>query len=121
MSPPGFLVAAALIVVLAVIHSVLGERAILMRLRKGALPPLFGDDTFTRNTLRFVWHALTLAWWAIAALLVLAPAEAEALVGWTTIAVLFATALLTIVISRGRHLSWVVELVAAGAVATALL
>ena len=49
--------AALLAVLLAVAHSSLGERFILIRLlRRQDLPRLFGSDRFTRGTLRFAWH-----------------------------------------------------------------
>ncbi len=120
MSPPGFVVAAALVAGLALAHSVLGERFILIRLFQRELPHLLGDDSFTKQTLRFAWHALTVAWWGTAALLVLVPAEAEPLVGGVAVATLAATSLMTIVISRGRHLSWLVEWAAIAAIATGL-
>ncbi len=107
MSPPAFIASAAIIAVLALAHSLLGERFILKRLRD--LPPLFGDDSFTRSTLRFAWHALSFAWWALAALLIFTPPQAQALVGWTVLITLVMTSLITIAWTRGRHLSWVVE------------
>ncbi len=115
MSPPGFVAAAIMMISLAMAHSILGEKFILKRLFKRDLPKLFGDDSFTKQTLRFAWHALTVAWWAIAALLLLAPADAGPVIGWTVVVGLGTTALMTIIISRGRHLSWVVELAAIGA------
>ena len=42
--------AAILIVLLGVAHSVLGERYILTRLFRGELPKLFGSSEFTLNT-----------------------------------------------------------------------
>ncbi len=120
MSPPGFGVAAALVAALALAHSVLGERFILRPLFRLGLPPLFGDDSFTKQTLRFAWHALTLAWWGLAVLLVLVPVEAQRLVGAVAIGMLAVTSVMTLLISRGRHLSWLVEWVAIAAVATGL-
>lgn len=101
--------AASLLAVLALVHTVLGERYILRRLDKRDLPHLFGDDSFTKQTLRFVWHALTLVWLGVAASLVLNPTDAFV---WMAVIVIAATAALTIIVSRGRHLSWAVELVA---------
>jgi len=47
-------IAAALCFALGLAHSVLGERYILVHLfRRTDLPKLFGDDRFTRRTLRF--------------------------------------------------------------------
>ncbi len=110
-----------MMIALALAHSILGEKFILIRLFRRDLPKLFGDDSFTKQTLRFAWHALTVAWWAIAALLLLAPASAEQVIGWTVVCGLGATSVMTIVISRGRHLSWVVELAAIGALLVELL
>ncbi len=121
MSPWGFVIAAILVAGLALAHSILGERFILIRLFQRELPRLFGDDSFTKQTLRFAWHALTVAWWALAALLVWAPPEAEALIGWVVMACLATTSIITIVISRARHLSWVVEWAAIAAITSALL
>lgn len=100
--------AACLTAVLALAHSVLGERFILRRLMHRDLPHLFGGDAFTKRTLRFAWHALTIAWIGIAAILVWAPGAVTVSI---TLVVLAATALITVTVSRGQHLSWVVDLV----------
>ncbi len=105
-------VAAAVVVLLAVAHSYLGERYLLTRLlRRPDLPKLFGNDVFTRRTLRFAWHLTSVAWCGLAVLLVQLAAAAVP-TGMTllrTIAVTFgASAVVSLVGSRGRHLSWVV-------------
>ena len=57
-----------LIAGLALVHSVLGERCILIRLfRRTDLPPLFGSDDFTKRTLRFAWHLTSVVWLGVAA------------------------------------------------------
>ena len=51
------IIAGCLLILLSLLHSVLGERFILIRLfRTTQLPPLYGSDAFTRATLRFAWH-----------------------------------------------------------------
>lgn len=61
-----------LLFAVGVVHSVLGERYILVRLfRRTDLPKLFGDTTFTTRTLRFAWHITTVAWWGFAAILLM--------------------------------------------------
>lgn len=93
-------IAAALLAVVGVLHSVLGEREILQ--------PLFAQDTWKvagisrwafERILRFAWHLTTIAWWALAAALVGAP-----------ISVAFAaTCLLSaaiILIMLPGHLAW---------------
>ena len=100
-----------------VAHSYLGERYILIRLfRRPDLPHLFGNDIFTKRTLRFAWHLTTLAWWGFGALLVLMAQEATtATIGVVISATFVATALLTAIGSRGRHLAWPVFLAIAAA------
>ncbi len=114
----GLLVAAALLMLTALAHSVLGERYILRRLfRRDDLPRLFGSDWFTRRTLRFAWHLTSVAWLGFAALLVLlagdvAPSRDVLL---DAIAVTFLlTSVIAALASRGRHLSWPAFLAVAG-------
>ncbi len=111
MSAPQ-LAAAALCVGVALAHSWLGERYVLIRLfRRDDLPHLFGSDRFTRRTLRFAWHLTSVAWLGFGALLVVAARGAEpgGRDGLLVIAATFAaSALVTLVGSRGRHLAWVV-------------
>jgi hypothetical protein len=106
--------AAALVVGLGIAHSVLGERYILVRLLRRDLPRLFGSDRFTKQTLRFTWHITTIAWFALAAILVAAapaPASPFRSVTLGTIAMgAVVSALLPLYFTRGRHLSWIVLL-----------
>ena len=110
-------VAAALAFLLGLAHSVLGERFILVRLfRRPDLPQLFGGTEFTTRTLRFAWHITTIAWWGMAALLWVA--GSGDLTEQTTLTVLgcsFVVAgLLPLVMTRGRHLSWLVLFLVGG-------
>lgn len=93
-------------------HSYLGERYILIRLfRRGNLPHLFGSDDFTRRTLRFVWHVTTIAWWGLGAVMVVyASRQADRAVLAVVALTFLVTAAIALVITRGRHLSWVVFL-----------
>lgn len=111
------LTAAALLAIgIGIVHSCLGEKYILMRLFRQPLPKLFGDDWFTRQTLRFVWHILTVAWFGSAATLIaLESPEISRSNLISVIGVTFAvTALIAFIASRGKHLSWIVF----GAIAT---
>ena len=109
-------IAAALAVAVGGAHSWLGERYIIVRLlRRSDLPTLFGDDSFTRHTIRFGWHLTTIAWWGFAALLIVLsgafPAITVAKGVMAAIGLTFlASAVLALVVTRGRHLSWVVFL-----------
>lgn len=107
-------VAAVLAVLIAIVHSSLGERYILVRLlRRENLPKLFGGVEFTKNTLRFAWHLTSVAWCGLAAVLVvLAGSEGVSAPRLArVVSITFGvTALLALVGSKGRHLSWIVFL-----------
>ncbi|MBC8032456.1 MAG: hypothetical protein H7Z16_20400 [Pyrinomonadaceae bacterium] len=113
-----FVTAAMLAFAIGLAHSWLGERYILMRLfRRADIPHLFGSDEFTKRTLRFAWHITTVALFGAAALLLIVasfPLDATARRFSTAIAVTFlASAVVALIGSRGRHLSWVVFLLIA--------
>ncbi len=106
--------AAALTAGLGVAHSVLGERYIISRLLRCDLPHLFGGDQFTKQTLRFAWHVTTVAWFALASILVAAEHAPSTPFRATTLGAIaigaFVSALFPLYFTRGRHLSWVVLL-----------
>jgi len=108
-----YLFAALLAFAVGVAHSFLGEKYILIRLfRRGDLPKLFGGTEFTARTLRFAWHLTSVAWWGAAALLFLlaqGPISSAAVSG-VLAAVFLVSAGITVIVSRGRHLSWLVFL-----------
>jgi hypothetical protein len=107
------LAAAALASLLALAHSYLGERYILIRLFRGdGVPKLFGGTEFTQRTLRFAWHLPSLAWLSLAAILVKlnshVPSRAE--LGMLLAGTFGVSGVVAFFGSRGRHLSWVVFL-----------
>ncbi len=116
---PFLIVAAALAVGIGVAHSWLGERYLLKRLlRRSNLPHILGSDVFTKRTLRLAWHLTTVAWWGLAAVLALVAAPPTFNIGMdhalVIVALTFlATAVVTLVTSRGRHLAWLVFLLIA--------
>ena len=114
---PAAIIGASLAFGVGAAHSYLGERYILIRLfRRPDLPRLFGSDLFTKRTLRFAWHLTTVAWWGLGTLLVLLAHDATtARLGAVISATFGATALLTALGSRGRHLAWPVFLAIAAA------
>lgn len=107
--------AAALIWLTGLAHSVLGERYILIRLfrRPDSLPKLLGSTAFTAGTLRFVWHLITVVWWALAYVVLalgsgpLSRDDLLLVIGDTALV----SAAFPLVFTRGRHLSWVAFLV----------
>lgn len=105
--------AATAAISIGLVHSVLGEKYILIRLfKQGQLPRLFGGTEFTQRTLRFAWHITTIAWWGFAALLLLAANNAISFhsVLWVVSATFLITAVMAFAGSRGRHLAWIVFL-----------
>lgn len=108
-------VAAVLIVLLGVAHSVLGERYILTRLFRRDLPKLFGGQEFTRDTLRFAWHLTTVLAFALGTVLwLLAGSPPPQVLAQVLGCFLLASGFLPLVMTRGRHLSWVVLFAAGG-------
>ena len=106
--------AAYLLIAVGVAHSILGERYILIRLfRRDNLPKLFGGTDFTTRTIRFVWHILSIAWWGFAAILFcLAYGTISLQVIAMVIGITFvATGITALVISRAKHLAWVIFIV----------
>ena len=93
--------AALLAMGIALAHSYLGERYILIRLFRRELPKLGSSDVFTKQILRFAWHITSVAWIAMGAALVWDPRRAIAL-GFA------ASGLASLVGARGRHYSWIV-------------
>jgi hypothetical protein len=111
------LAAAAVLVALAIAHSLLGERYILIRLfRRKNLPRLFGSDLFTQRTLRFAWHLTSVVWLGFAAVLALlarpgVPSRTGLLL--TVVGTFGICGVVTLVASRGRHLAWIAFLAVA--------
>lgn len=101
--------ALVLAILLALAHSYLGERYILIRLfRREDLPRLFGGTEFTTRTLRFAWHLTSVAWIGLAAAVVFPQRVAE-----IAAAVFAISGLTALAGSRGRHLAWIAFLVIA--------
>ncbi len=95
---------------MGVVHSLLGEKYILMRLfRRENIPKLFGSSDFTIRTLRFAWHLTTIAWWGFAAILLLMahPPMILSEVGVVIGCVFVAHFLVAVIGTKGKHLSWI--------------
>ncbi|MBU2224259.1 MAG: hypothetical protein KKB00_09485 [Gammaproteobacteria bacterium] len=99
------IIASLLLILCGLVHSILGERYILIRLfKRENLPHIFGGDQFTKGTLRFTWHITSLAWFGFAALLVLLP---DSKILLFTVSVVFAVSgIFSAYFTRGKHLSW---------------
>ncbi|MBL4764956.1 MAG: hypothetical protein JKX67_06710 [Colwellia sp.] len=104
------LIGSLLLIFIGFIHSYLGEKYILIRLfRRDNIPKLHGSDWFTKRVLRFAWHITTLAWWGFAAILYFLSSPSDNLRAeiLLTITVVFAiSGIVSLLFSRGKHLSW---------------
>lgn len=106
------LTAAGISFLLGLAHSWLGEQYILIRLfRRENLPHLLGSEVFTKRTLRFAWHLTTIAWWGAAAIFIVLARQPHAdpteIVARVLAATFLASSFLSLIITRGRHLSWI--------------
>lgn len=106
------LIASFLLILIGLIHSFLGEKYILIRLfRRDNLPKLFGSDWFTKRTLRFAWHITSIAWWGFAVILYFLAnpnSDTHANIFLTISAVFAVSGFISLIFSRGKHLSWLV-------------
>ena len=106
------LIGTILLLIIGIVHSYLGEKHLLIRLfRRDDLPKLFGNDWFTKRVLRFAWHLTTLAWWGFAAILYVLSTPSvnvqnEILIIISAVFVL--SGIVSLLFSRGKHLSWVI-------------
>lgn len=104
------LIGSFLLVFIGFVHSILGEKYILIRLfKRDNLPKLLGSTWFTKRVLRFAWHLTTIAWWGFAAILYFLsqPNEHVRSEILLTISVVFAiSGVVSLLFSRGKHLSW---------------
>lgn len=111
------LIAALLIVLVGLMHSLIGgKRLIGPIVRMKDLPVILGDVRLSRLTLRAGWHALSIVYWGMALLLAYmhaAPADLNRPFLVMAALVFGVTGLAALILSRGRHLSWVLFLPAA--------
>ena len=114
-----YLTAAVLLILLGLVHSVLGERLIIVPiLAHEQLPKLLGSRGFMGRVLRFAWHITSVLMWGIGGLLIYwaltgAGAGLDAIIVAIT---LLASAAISAVIGRLKHFSWWVLLLAGGLV-----
>jgi len=112
-----FLSAAGLLFLTGLVHSLLGERTIFYQLFRMRVPDLMGSELFFKRTMRFTWHATTCILWTLATVLaywsdmeLTTPVtDATQIFGFG----FFAASLLALVITQGKHFSWVVFLAVA--------
>lgn len=111
MAYPALIVAATLVISIGLVHSILGEKRLIgPLLLPGKRRGMLEKSEFARQVLRFAWHLTTLAWFGFGATLAglaLRPLTGQGRMVLMIVALtLFATGLLTLVATRGRHLAW---------------
>ncbi|MEM7052518.1 MAG: hypothetical protein AAF604_22840 [Acidobacteriota bacterium] len=102
--------AAASAFLLGLAHSYLGERYLLIRLfRRGNLPKLLGGTEFTKRTLRFAWHITSVMFCSFGAILLLLTRPQPILtpLTWILTITFGIMGAISLIASRGRHLSWI--------------
>jgi len=123
----GLVSAAALVFVIGLVHSLLGERRVFRQLRRGGLVPDGGAPalrSFQTRILWASWHVVTLLAWALSGLLLwlaqpAARAASGGLVEAIVAAALLASGTLVLISNRGRHPAWIALAAAAALVLVA--
>ncbi len=105
-------IAAVLAFLMGIAHSIMGERYFLLHLFKRELPLNIGSELYINRTTRISWHLTTIAWWSAAAIMIvlsLRTLDQTAIIVVRIISNIFLlSGLLSLIGSRGRHLSWIV-------------
>lgn len=109
-----YFTAAALALLVGLVHSVLGEQLIFSRMRQGGLVPTNGARLIGAGHVRILWaswHIVTVFGGCIAAILFwlaqAPPSAAHAFVANAIVICMFLCAVLVFVGTRGRHPGWV--------------
>jgi hypothetical protein len=108
-----YLVAAIIALATGLAHSVLGERLVFRRLRKGGLVPTEAAPPLQARHVRILWatwHLASLFGWAFAGLLfqlALGHAMTSALVAGAAVFANLGGSLLVLFGTRGRHPGWI--------------
>ncbi|MBT8085498.1 MAG: hypothetical protein KJO19_11480 [Woeseia sp.] len=98
-------------------HSYLGERKIIAPLlRRGELPKIRNSEETTARVIRVAWHMTTLLFWVSGVLFIL---MAQNKLNVQNVSISFASlflpmGLISLVVSRGRHVSWPPFLIVGG-------
>lgn len=121
---PWLIAAAALVFIIGLVHSWLGERLVFRHLRRGGLVPDGGQPGLREYQTRILWaswHVVTALAWALSVVLLwLAQPAVQALSGGgvetATATALGVSGGLVLLSNRGRHPAWIALLAAAALV-----
>lgn len=117
-----FAIAGVVAIVVAVFHSVLGERWVFRRLRQAGAIPTNGGNVLREPHVRILWaswHIVSVLGLALAACLfylaaALVPKPAAQLVGSAVAVSMLLSSLLVFVGTKGKHVGWLGLLLVAG-------
>lgn len=105
--------AAALLVLVGLAHSVMGERLIFRRMRRDGMVPTNGGTVLREPHVRILWaawHFQTALGWSLAAILgwlALPSTVAPSWIVQAIVAAMLAGSLMVLVGTKGKHLGWV--------------
>jgi len=110
MSSTLLVIAAILLALLGVLHSIIGEASIIRPLlRRDDLPVVLGGQDYTAGVIRFAWHITSLLAIGLAVVLVLSAFGSNWRAIATAVGVMcLVCAVLPVVYTRGRHPSWAI-------------
>ena len=104
------LIAAILLVLVGLFHTVLGGKHLIAPILKQAqMPSILGSREMSRVTLRAGWHLLTVMWFALASVLILETMQVSdyrTLARWVLGGTFVFCGVMAVILSRGKHLSW---------------
>ncbi|KAA3610374.1 MAG: hypothetical protein D8M58_05840 [Calditrichaeota bacterium] len=107
-----FFISGILAFIVGFAHSLLGERFFLPRLRQKELKTDIGTEKFVNRTLRGAWHLATLASWSSAVLLIVFAFrpldDSIIIVGRVMSNFYLFSGILSVFMSHGRHLVWII-------------
>jgi len=104
-------IACFLAITVGLIHSLLGEKFIVMPLLESDnLPALQGSVEYTKKVIRVAWHLTSIAWVGFGAIMYVLSAQNETLhrdILLIISAMFLVSGILSGYFSNGQHLSWV--------------
>jgi len=105
------LIAAVLLICVGLMHSVVGHKKLIAPLiKRDDLPIILGSLQNTKLTILVGWHITTLFWWVIAFALIwlrFDPVHLPQALLSATSAACAVSGLAALILSKGKHLSWV--------------
>jgi hypothetical protein len=112
-----FFIAGVLALIVGILHSIIGERYFIPRLRLHEQVLDAGTEKYVNRTLRSAWHLATIASWSSASILLVfayRTANETILLVVKVIALFYlVSGILSLFISHGRQPMWVIFLIMA--------